>query len=296
MALADGRWSSDSSANDGLGIALGTSGSDLQARDIARALANDPGGHCVTDIPLFAERMMAGLNPLWLLISLPNMISAHVAIQMEARGPNTTVMSDWSAGNQAIGEAGEWIRGGEADAVLAGGADCGVQPFAYQAYEQAGWLKTSTAIGFVPAEGAAVFLLEERQAALRRGARVLVELVAYATRAPHASRTAEQTLAQSLCDAMTAAGWSHRDVSVCHIAAPAAPDFADVAREALRMSLTDTPARATCDDRLGYALAAAGPIDAALALRTAPAGARVLSSAIGSSHQAVTLAFEVCAS
>ena len=48
----------------------------------------------------------------WLLVSLPNMTSAHVAIQVRARGPNSTIMSDWTAGLQAIGEAAEWIRAG----------------------------------------------------------------------------------------------------------------------------------------------------------------------------------------
>ncbi len=94
------------------------------------------------------------------------MTSAHVAIQVQARGPNSTIMSDWAAGQQAVGEAAEWIRAGETDAVLAGGADSAIQPFAYAAYEQMGLFAEHDGPRFVPGEGAAIMLLEEREAAL----------------------------------------------------------------------------------------------------------------------------------
>jgi 3-oxoacyl-(acyl-carrier-protein) synthase len=203
-------------------------------------------------------------------------------------------MSDWAAGSQAIGEASEWIRCGEADAVLAGGTDCGVQPFAYQAYERAGWLHTGEdGTGFIPGEGSAVFLLEERGAALARGAPIRAEILAYASRTPHHQRSAAQTLAQTLCEAMTRAGWNRHNVSACTIAAPTTPLFANVSRGAIAVAVDDRSARATCDERFGFSLAAAAPIDAAVTMCTAPGGARVLSSAVGSSHEAVTLAFEV---
>jgi 3-oxoacyl-(acyl-carrier-protein) synthase len=293
MALTDANWPTDAAASEQLGIAIGTSGSDLRARDISRALADDPSAQCVSDVSAFAERVMSRLNPLWLLIGLPNMISAHVAIQLQARGPNTTVMSDWAAGSQAIGEASDWIRSGETDAVLAGGSDSGIDPFAYATYQQAGWLQNDDGSGFIPAEGAAIVLLEEREAALKRGACVRAEIVAYATRAPHRHRRPAQTLAHTLCDAMAFASWTRRDVTLCSIAAPPAPLFADISREALRMSMDAVCARYTFDERFGFPLASAGPIDAALLVRRSPPGARVLASAVGSSHEAVTLAFEV---
>ena len=112
MALDHARWPRDEHRLDALGVVIGSSGSDLQVPDIARALAGDEDARSAADIAYFAERMLSGLNPLWLLVSLPNMTSAHVAIQLRARGPNSTIMSDWVAGHQAIGEAAEWIRCG----------------------------------------------------------------------------------------------------------------------------------------------------------------------------------------
>ena len=169
MALDDAAWPRDEPTLAGLGVVFGSSGSDLQAADLARALREEPAAGN-GDIAAFARCILGGLNPLWLLIGLPNMISSHVAIQIEARGPNSTIMSDWIAGHQAIGEAADWIRSGAATAVLAGAADCGVQPFAYCAYQQAGLFDASVDPRFVPGEGAAAFLLEDRGAAIARGA------------------------------------------------------------------------------------------------------------------------------
>ena len=134
MALDDAVWPADRSRED-LGIVLGTSGFDPRVEEIAHALVDDSDQRSVEDIGYFADRVMGGLNPLWLLVGLPNMISAHVAIQLDARGPNNTIMTDWIAGTQAVGEALRIIQGGEAVVVLAGGVDTGVFPHAYACYE-----------------------------------------------------------------------------------------------------------------------------------------------------------------
>jgi 3-oxoacyl-[acyl-carrier-protein] synthase II len=177
MALEDAGF--PSGPCDGLGVAIGTSGSDLGADELSVAFARmDEPRHAVLDVSAFGEAVLDGLNPLWLLVHLPNMASAHVAIQLEARGPNTTVMTGWAAGLSAIVEGAAWIVEGRAVAVLAGGTDSGVHPFAFAAFEQAGLL--SSASPLVPAEGAAVVLLEEREAALARGVRVLAEVGGHA--------------------------------------------------------------------------------------------------------------------
>jgi 3-oxoacyl-(acyl-carrier-protein) synthase len=290
MALADARWNLDEEARqESLGVVIGSSGSDLQARDLAHAMAGDASGRIANDVPAFADRMLSRLNPLWLLVSLPNMTSAHVAIQVQARGPNSTIMTDWTAGLQAIGEAAEWIRSGEADAVLAGGADCGVQPFAYAAYQQAQYFNGDTH-RFVPGEGAAVFLLESHDAAVARGATPYAELKSYASRANPDAHPGD-ALARTLCDAMSAARWTRESIAYCSVAAAPLPQ-ADGVRDALDRMVGRVPSRTTFDTRLGYPLAAAGPIDAALMLAAGP-GPRYLSSAVGRSGEAVTLAFEM---
>lgn len=286
MALAAAEWPDDSARLDALGVAIGSSGSDLQSRDVGRALAGETDPSAVDRIDVFADRILRGLNPLWLLVSLPNMTSAQVAIQTQARGPNTTIMSDWVAGHQALGEAAEWIGAGETDAVLAGGADSGVQPFAYAAYEQAGWLAVREGEGFVPGEGAAIFLLEEHEAARARGRRPVAEIRGYAA-AP-----ASGGLARALCDALSRSGWQRDDVSACDVAAPPIGRFMDEAREAVDAVVAGRAGRLIADPRLGFALSAAAPIEAALRLHEGRPG-RVLSAAVGSGGEAVALALDI---
>lgn len=177
MALADSGF--PVGPNDALGVAIGTSGSDLGAAELSAAVGGaDEPSLAAVDTAAFGRAALEDLNPLWLLLHLPNMASAHVAIQLEARGPNTTVMTGWAAGLSAIAEGAAWIADGDATAVLAGGADSGIHPFAFAAFEQAGLIAPPTPL--VPAEGAAVVLLEEREAALARGARIFGEIGGHA--------------------------------------------------------------------------------------------------------------------
>lgn len=187
LAVADAAF--PGSALEALGVAVGTSGSDLGAGELSAAVARaaDP-ERAAEEAAAFGAGALPGLNPLWLLVHLPNMASAHVAIQLGARGPNTTVMTGEAAGLQAIVEGAEWIREGRADAVLAGGAESPVHPFAFAAHDQAGRLGGPRPL--VPAEGAAVLLLEERGFALARGARPRAELGAHALSARSAARLA----------------------------------------------------------------------------------------------------------
>jgi len=291
MALADAAWPLGEAAAEGLGVVIGSSGSDLQARDIGRALAGDASGESVEQIDVFADRMLRGLNPLWLLVSLPNLTSAHVAIQVQARGPNSTIMSDWAAGQQAVGEAAEWIRAGETDAVLAGGADSAVQPFAYAAYEQMGLFAEGDGPRFVPGEGAAIMLLEEREAVLAANRVPLAEVVGYAS----AAVVSNGALADSLCDAMHRAGWTRADVTAYAVAAPPLTGWRDAAARAVRSVLGECPGSLTFEARLGHPLAAAGPLDIARIVTTFAGGSRVLTSAVGCSGEAVTLALDVVA-
>ena len=104
-------------------VLIGVSSSDLHIEELARAIGHDPERRSATDVPFFSGRLLGGLNPLWLLTHLPNMISAHVAIQLDATGPNSTIMTAGIAGQQAVGEGFRSIQSGETDLVVAGGAD-----------------------------------------------------------------------------------------------------------------------------------------------------------------------------
>jgi 3-oxoacyl-[acyl-carrier-protein] synthase II len=287
MALLDAGFPEGEADREGLGVVLGTSGSDLQMEDLARALGDDPEERAAHDVAGFAGRIQGGLSPLWLLVNLPNMASAHAAIQLGARGPNSTLMTDWSAGLQALGEAADWIRCGQADAVLAGGADTGVIPHAYAGYEQAGLFAQP---GFVPAEGAAVLLLEESAHARRRGARPLAELAGAASAAASADGAhLSGALLAALLAALREAGLSAAEVGELALASIHAAPWSSAEASALRQLFGEPPPLLETTSRLGHALAAAGPIELALRLAAGLSGP-LLAAAPGFSGHAAALA------
>jgi 3-oxoacyl-[acyl-carrier-protein] synthase II len=293
MAVASASLSLTDEQQDGIGVVIGSSGSDIQVEDLARAIGEDHEGRAARDIPWFAERILSGLNPLWLLVNLPNMVSAHVAIQLGFRGPDSTIMTDWIAGTQAIGEAFRWIAAGDADVVLAGGADAGVLPFVYGSYAQAGIFGQDCGGGrtFVPADAAAMFVLEEREHALSRGATILGELRGYAAVAPYGDGVT--AVSEAMRRALDDAGWRASDLRAICRAAVFHPPAWQGESEAIEATAAGCP---TLEFRsaLGHPLAASGGVDLALTL-TCPevrSGAVLLNS-IGFSGQAATLAVEV---
>lgn len=129
------------------------------------------------------------LFPLWLLKYLPNMAAAHISMAFNCQGPNNTVVTACVAGTQAVGEAYRLIDRGEADVMLAGGADSRIDPLMLLAYTALGTLSRSERPagemsrpfdrlrdGFVISEGSAVLILEEWERAKSRNANIYAEI------------------------------------------------------------------------------------------------------------------------
>jgi 3-oxoacyl-[acyl-carrier-protein] synthase II len=128
--------------------------------------------------------------PLWILKYLPNMVASHISLALNAQGPNSTITTACAAGTQAVGEAFRLIARGDADLVLAGGADSRIDPLLILAYTALGALSRATRPaaevsrpfdgqrdGFVLGEGAGVLVLEEWERARRRGAVIYAEVL-----------------------------------------------------------------------------------------------------------------------
>jgi 3-oxoacyl-[acyl-carrier-protein] synthase II len=202
-------------------------------------------------------------------------------------------MTDWVAGSQAIGEAADWIRTGEADAVLAGGADTAIQPFALASYDQAGLLAL-TPEGqrqFVPGEGAAIMLLEELAHARNRGATVLGEVVGYASAsAPDGSHS--HALARTMTAALGEARWQPSDVAAISMASLSGSMLRAREEAAIHDAFGGAPnvERLDFQPAVGHALAALGPISACLAIGGQAGSRGVICNAAGHSGLAVTLA------
>ena len=132
------------------------------------------------------------VSPFTVPAMIADMPAGMVAIDLGAKGPNFAVVSACASGAHAIGEAAEWIRRGDAVAVLAGGSEAAVSPLAVAGFAQMQALSMRNdepqrasrpfdrdRDGFVIAEGAAVLMLEELSHAQARGATIYAEVVGY---------------------------------------------------------------------------------------------------------------------
>ena len=141
---------------------------------------------------ILADRGGMRMSPFFFPMVLPNMAAAAVSRFVGAHGYNSTATTACAASNQAIGEALEVIRRGTADVVLAGGAEAGISQLGLAGFAVMRALSTrnqeperasrpfdAQRDGFVPAEGAAVLVLESLPHALRREATILAELAGF---------------------------------------------------------------------------------------------------------------------
>ncbi len=147
------------------------------------------------DLKRFGEEGIPALFPLWLLKYLPNMPACHISILFNFQGLNNTLTTGATAGLQAAGEAFRIIQRGDADLILAGGAESKVNPVGLSQYEALGVLSKNAAEdprsayrpfdaaadGFVVGEGAGFLVLEEREHARKRHANVYAEVVGFAS-------------------------------------------------------------------------------------------------------------------
>ena len=140
----------------------------------------------------YRERGPRRISPFFVPASIINMISGHVSIQYGFTGPNMAIVTACTTGLHCIGEAGRLIEYGDADVMVAGGAESTVSPLGIGGFAAARALSTrnddpKTASrpwdrdrdGFVLGEGAGVLVLEEYDHAKKRGAKVYAELAGF---------------------------------------------------------------------------------------------------------------------
>jgi 3-oxoacyl-[acyl-carrier-protein] synthase II len=132
------------------------------------------------------------ISPFFIPASIINMISGHLSIIYGLQGPNVAMVTACTTGTHAVGESARMIELGEAEAMIAGGAESTICPLAVGGFASARALSTRNddpagssrpwdkgRDGFVLGEGAGVLVLEELDHARARGARIYCELVGY---------------------------------------------------------------------------------------------------------------------
>ena len=140
----------------------------------------------------YAARGARRISPFFVPASIINMISGHVSILSGFKGPNLGVVTACTTGLHSIGLAARLIERGDADVMVAGGAESTVSPLGIGGFAAAKALSTrnddpKTASrpwdkdrdGFVLGEGAGVMVLEEYEHAKRRGARIYAEIAGF---------------------------------------------------------------------------------------------------------------------
>jgi len=132
------------------------------------------------------------ISPFFIPGTIINMIAGHLSIMLGLKGPNLAIVTACSTSTHCIGEAGKSIRYGDADVMIAGGAESTVTELAIGGFASARALSTRNddpprasrpwdkdRDGFVLGEGAGAVVLEEYEHAKARGARIYCELVGY---------------------------------------------------------------------------------------------------------------------
>ena len=173
------------------------SGLDLEKEDKTRigTIVSTAAGGLVVVTTGYKDMMTRGFHkcsPFTVPMMIANMASGKVSIKYGLRGPSKAVLSACATGAHSVGDSFRTIQYGDADIMFAGGAESSVCDFGIGAFTSARTLSKSTRPaeevsrpydaerdGFVLSEGGAVLILEEREHAIARGARIYAELSAY---------------------------------------------------------------------------------------------------------------------
>ena len=168
------------------------------------------------------EKGPGRVNPLMVPLMISNMAAGNVAIQFGLKGKNIDVVTACASGTNCIGEAMRTIQYGDADVMVAGGAEACITPIGVAGFSSLTALSNSEdpmrasipfdaeRDGFVMGEGAGVVVLESLEHAKARGAKIYAELVGYGATcdAYHITSPAEDGsgAAQAMINAMNDAG------------------------------------------------------------------------------------------
>jgi 3-oxoacyl-[acyl-carrier-protein] synthase II len=221
------------------------------------------------------------ISPFLVVQMLIDLLPGQISINLGLRGPNFSVVSACATSGNAVGEAAEIIKRGDADVMLAGGSESGIVPIGVAAFHAMRALSTRNdepqrasrpfdkdRDGFVMGEGAGMVVLESLEHAQARGARIYCELAGYGTTADahHVSSPSEQGegAAEAMRIALRKADLSPRDVDHINAHATSTPvgDLAETMaiKAVFGAGAQDVPISAT-KSMTGHLLGAAGVVE-----------------------------------
>ena len=274
-------------------LALENSGINLSSEDQERmgvVMGNGNGGFPTTEEnarTLFKRGGMK-VSPYFIPMILPNMAAANVSRLFRLKGYTSTVITACAAGTQGIGEAAVAIRRGVADVVFGGGCEAGICQLGLGGFNVIKALSRSEVApekasrpfdanrdGFVPAEGAAILILESMEHALGRGAEILAEVSGYgvSSDAFHAVQPDEDGAgaARAMRWAIEDAGMQPSDIDYINAHGTSTPKNDMVETLAIKNvfgeGAYEVPISST-KSMIGHALGGAGALEAVACIKT----------------------------
>jgi 3-oxoacyl-[acyl-carrier-protein] synthase II len=198
---------------------------------------------------------MRDLFPLWMLKYLPNMAACHIGIANDARGPNNSIVQGGASSLLAVIEASYVLERGHADAMIAGGsgAPLSINALTFRPWDDfSKWQGPADRAprpldarrdGMVPGEGSACLVLETREHAERRGARILARIAGFASRFEKPPIRGG-ALASAMQGALAQAGVTRDCVAHVKAHAGGSVELDAVEAQAIRQTLGDVPVTA----------------------------------------------------
>ena len=231
-----------------------------------------------------AARGLQRVSPFFIPASIINLAAGQVAMRIRATGPNYATVSACASSNHAIGDAFHAIVRGDAQVMVAGGAEAALTPASFAGYYAARALATeydspetasrpfdARRSGFVHGEGAGILVLEELEHAQARGARVLAEIAGFGMSADAHHITAPPEdgagAARAMNRALRGAGMRPEEVGYINAHATSTP-IGDVAEtRAIRTVFgahADRLAVSSTKSMLGHSMGATAAVEAGL--------------------------------
>ena len=265
--------------------ALEQSGIDMEKEDPYRV------GVCVgsgigslqameKDVKKLNDKGPSRVNPLLVPLMISNMAAGNVAIQFGLKGKCFNVVTACATGTHSIGEAFRSIQYGEADVMVAGGAEASITPIGIAGFTSLTALNTTEDVsrasipfdedrnGFVMGEGAGVVVLESLEHAKARGANILAEVVGYGATcdAFHITSPAEDGsgAARAMENAMKDAGITAEDIDYVNAHGTSTHHNDLFETKAIRLALGDHAEKVKINSTksmIGHLLGAAGGVE-----------------------------------
>ncbi len=265
-----------------VGTYMGAGDGGLDFDNFTRAtLAAWPAGATALDTKTWGEIAQQKFHVMREIEQEPSMTIAHLTMEFNARGPSLNCLTACAASTQAIGEATEFIRHGDADVMISGGAHSMIHPFGVTGFNRLTALSTlndnpraacrpfdATRGGFVLGEGAGVVILESLEHAQKRGAKILAEIAGYGSSAD-AYRVTDQHpdgrgAVVAIREALKDAGITPRDIDYINAHGTGTKENDSTETYAIKQVFGDyakTVPISSIKSMMGHLIAAAGSVE-----------------------------------